>query len=189
MSRQKANEQIGNRMMPAHGKEKRGKKAIIIAVSVCGVVLLIAILFFLFSEASPFSNNRSTHGNTVVTPENVEQIAAMLAESEAIPPGSYEVSMNMDWTFRDGASVSSDAYVENAIGNTNTVYFVLSLKADATQIYESPYLAPGSYINDIKLDVKLPAGTYDVVMTYHLVDSDYNNISRVSVGLEITILN
>ena len=191
MSRQKANEQINNRMVPNQnkGKDQKKKTPIIIAIAIIAVILVVAILFFLFSDAAPFGNNRRIQGNTVVTPENVEQIAAQLMEAEAIQPGSYEVSMNMDWTFANGASVSNDAYVENAIANTSTVYFVIRLRDDNTQIYESPYLEPGSYINDIKLDTELAAGTYDTIMTYHLVDDNYDNISRVSVGLKITILN
>jgi hypothetical protein len=190
MSRQKANEQINNRMMPGHDQEKKGKKTpLIIAVSACGVILAVAALFFLFSEASPFGGRDTYQGNTVVTPENVERIAAQLMEAEAVPPGSYEVSMNTTWTFADGASISSDAYVENSVTNASTVYFIIRLKDDDAQIYESPYLEPGSYMNDIRLDTELAAGTYDAIMTYHLVDSNYNNVSRVSVGLEITVLN
>jgi len=191
MSKQKANERINSKMISANDKPKRNKSAMVITVaSICILALGITVLYLIFSENSPL-NTRETirQGNTVVTPENIERILAELAETEVTPTGSYEVSMNMSWDFANGAAISSNAYVENAITNNNTVYFVIKLRDDNREIYQSPFMVPGSFINDIRLDENLPAGTYEAILTYNLVDDNMQDVSHVSLAITITIQN
>jgi hypothetical protein len=125
--------------------------------------------------------------NTVVTPDNVEEVIAELDQAEITPVGSYEVVMNTDWVFPDSSSASSNAYVENSVENQNTVYFTIMLANATTPIYESPLIPVGSHMEDINLDTELDAGTYDAVMTYHMMDDDNNETSSVSVSMTITI--
>jgi hypothetical protein len=123
----------------------------------------------------------------VVTPDNVEEVIAELDQAEITPVGSYEVVMNTDWVFPDSSSASSNAYVENSVENQNTVYFTIMLANATTPIYESPLIPVGSHMEDINLDTELDAGTYDAVMTYHMMDDDNNETSSVSVSMTITI--
>jgi len=47
----------------------------------------------------------------------------------------------------------------------------------------------GSEIRNFALEVELPAGTYSSVVTYFLVDDDFEILTDVSVGVTIIIEN
>ncbi len=130
--------------------------------------------------------------DSVVTPDNVDEVVSDMerTEEELIPIGYYEVNMNTEWTFSDGKSASSNAYVGNAESNQSPVYFTIAPADDSEHIiYTSPLLLVGSHIDEIQLDEQLEKGTYDCVLTYHLMDEEDNEISTVSVSVNITIEN
>lgn len=95
--------------------------------------------------------------------------------------------MNTDWVFPDGDSASANAFVENSTANQNMVYFTITLRDSDEELMRSPYLAVGSRLDDIKLDTALEAGIYDSVITYHLVDDEFKELSSVSLYMTITI--
>lgn len=165
-------------------KTSKNKKpliaVIIIAVIIIGVLIGIIIYLLPHPEAKPYNN--------VVTPDNVDEVISQMEEDAKTPVGSYEVSMNTDWVFPDGNSASTNAFVENAVTNQNTVYFTIALAVDPeTDIFKSPYLEVGSHLADIKLDTTLSQGIHDAVITYHLVDEEFNELSSVSMYMTITI--
>ena len=175
MSKDKASQRI-NGSTPS-----RTKRRPVILVLIAAVVLVVGgvLLFSVLGE-----KNKS---NVVVTPDNVQDMIAGLNENERVPIGSFEVNMNTTWTFPDSHSASTDAYIGNSINNQSTVYFTIALKGSEEDFYTSPYIPVGSKMENITLDCDLAAGTYDTVLTYHLVDSEYQEISYVSVALEIII--
>lgn len=187
MSREKANERINSRATPVD--EPRKPHTVLLFISVIIVIaVLVGVICYLALRKEPEQESRNY--NTVVTPENVEEIISQLDEAEYTPVGSYEVIMNTEWTFPDGSSPSTDAYVENSVNNRNTVFFTIALDTDTeTDIYDSPFIEPGSYMDAIQLGVDLPAGQYDAVLTYHLVDEQEKEISHVSVSITITVSN
>lgn len=177
MSKDAANENINE-------QTKINKKPLVtvIAIAVIIIGVLIGIIVYLLprEEAKPYNN--------VVTPDNVDEIISRMEEEAKTPVGSYEVSMNTDWVFPDGNSASANAYVENAVTNQNTVYFTIALADDPeTDIFKSPYLEVGSHLADIKLDTAPSQGIHDAIITYHLVDEEFNDISSVSMYMTITI--
>lgn len=183
MSREKANERINGRISPNDGKKSSTKVVIIIAVVI--ILILIGVILYLLLRRGTDSDY-----NMVVTPDNVEEIMSLMSDEQRTPIGSYQVTMNTSWVFPDGQSASTNAQVENSVYNQNTVYFTIALASDEdTDIYRSPYLMVGSHLDNIKLDTVLDAGTYDSVLTYHLVDDDYEEVSTVSVALTLTIDN
>jgi hypothetical protein len=95
--------------------------------------------------------------------------------------------MNTTWYFKDGASASDNAYVENSVSNTNNVYFDITLADTGENIYSSPVLSIGSSLEKITLDKALEDGTYDCVVTYTLVDEEQTPLSTVSVSLTIAV--
>lgn len=179
MSKDTANESI-NSSEPTQNSKKPLIIIIVIAIIIIGI--LSGIIFFLL----PHGEGKAY--NNVVTPDNVDEVISQMEEDAKTPAGSYEVSMNTNWIFPDGASASTNAYVENAITNQNTVYFTIAL-ADSGEndIYKSPYLEIGSQLTDIKLDSAPPQGTYDAIITYHLVDDAFDELSSVSMYMTITI--
>lgn len=164
--------------------EKKGRKktAGIIILVVVILVLVGVILYLLLRK--PEEEQR----NVVVTPDNVEDVLKQMEDEDFVDPGYYTVTMSYDWHFATGDAVSSDAYVENMAENTNAVYFDLFLASDEENaIYKSPVIPVGSSLQDIALDQKLDAGTYDCVAVYHLVDDDQNTISTLRVTVTVIV--
>lgn len=187
MSKEKANERINSRVAPVTASRKpyvfAGVAAVVIVIAV-----LLGIICYLMLGKEAEQDERSY--NRVVTPDNVEEIISQLDEQEYTPIGSYEVKMNTNWIFPDGESPSSNAYVENSVNNRNTVFFTIALDTDPdTDIYDSPFIEPGSYMESVQLDGDLDAGVYEAVLTYHLVDEQEEEISQVSIGITLTINN
>lgn len=175
MSKDKALQKISG------GAQRRTNRRPVVLGSIAAVVLVAggALVW------SVFGGNKEP--NVVVTPDNVQQMLAEREEKERIPVGSYEVNMNNNWTFPDSKSASTDAYVGNSINNSNVIYFTIALKGSEEDFYTSPYIPVGSQLENVTLDCDLAAGTYDTVLTYHLVDDEYQELSSVSVALEIII--
>ncbi|HCT89984.1 MAG TPA: hypothetical protein DF613_01175 [Lachnospiraceae bacterium] len=166
------------------GEKKGGKKTVGIIILVLVILALIGVIIYLLQQSREPEERR----NEVITPDNVEQIIGQMDEAEFVEPGYYTVTMNYDWYFAAGDAVSSDAYVENTVGNTNPVYFDLFLASDEENaIYKSPVIPVGSRLEDIALETPLDAGTYDCVAVYHLVDEDQNTISTLRVTVTVTV--
>lgn len=133
------------------------------------------------------SREVSTGRGTLVTPENVQELIA--AEPETNTDEAYTVAMSVDWDFEDGASTSRNAYVQNHVSNSRTVYFDLVMADTLELVYSSPYIPVGSTLRDFALDKDLEAGDYLAIVEYHLVDDDHNELSTVSVTVNLHILN
>lgn len=187
MSKERANERINSRVTL---EEPSRKPYLFVGVVIIIIVIavLVGVICYLMLGKEAEQEERSY--NRVVTPDNVEEIISQLDEQDYTPIGSYEVKMNTNWIFPDGDSPSTNAYVENSVNNRNTVFFTIALETDPeTAIYDSPFIEPGSYMEAVQLESDLPAGTYEAVLTYHLVDEQEEEISQVSVGITLTINN
>lgn len=171
-------------------KRKEGKGILIAVMSVIIIVLAVVIVVLLKNNAGKNNDNiDKPKRNVVVNEKNAEEIASAMIGEQRTPIGSYEVTMNTTWNFNDGKSASDNAYVKNAVSNTNSVYFDVVRTDTNETILESPILPVGAYLKEVTLDKELPAGTYDCVCTYHLIDENDNPISKVNVGLKIIIRN
>lgn len=156
-------------------KEKKGgKKAVIICIV---VVILLAIVLFLLL-------NKDQERNVVINEDNVGEV---IANQEYVPASSYEVMMNSTWNFANGTAASDNAYVKNAEANKNSVYLDVKRTDTDEVIYESPILAVGSHLEKITLDSDLPAGTYDCLVTYHLLDEKDKEIGTVKLTLTVNV--
>jgi len=160
-------------------KKKGGKIALVICVIL--IVLLCILIYFLLHKADEKKRD------VVVNEDNVEEIVSDMMEGVA--PGTYQVTMNSTWYFDNGLVSSNNAYVENAEANENPVYFDIARSDTDETIFKSPIIPVGSHLDDITLDEELPDGTYDCVMTYHLLDNDEETVSTVRVGVKIVIGN
>lgn len=179
MCKDAANENVNSQT-----EAKNNKKLIaVIIIAIIIICALIGIIIYLLPHEEEESYNN------VVTPDNVDEIISQMKEDAKTPVGSYEVSMNMDWVFPDGNSASTNAYVENSVTNQNTVYFTIALAENEEEIFKSPYMEVGSHLTDIKLDTALPQGLHNAIITYHLVDDKFNELSAVSMYMTITIEN
>ena len=175
MSKDKASQKING------SNTQKATRRPIILVSLAVAILVIGGIMLLLV----FGDDQTP--NLVVTPDNVNELLAEREEAEVTPMGSFEVMMNTTWTFPNSKSASTDAYVANSIYNNNTVYFTITLEGSEEPLYTSPYIPVGSRMENVTLDCDLKAGTYDTVLTYHLVDGEYQESSKVAVALEIII--
>ncbi len=176
-------------------KKKGGKGWVIVSVlMVIVIAMLVGIILYLLQSQKTSQQLESAEAlpqqrNVVVAPENVDEVIAQMQEEEKTPAGSYEVTMNTHWIFPDGKSVSPNAFVENSTSNTNMVYFTIVLDDSGEEIFHSPYLELGAQLKDISLDKELEQGDYNAIITYHLVDDDFNELSNVSMYMTISIEN
>ena len=162
----------------------KGGKIAIFACVVVIILLLMIILFLFFWKQKDEEPKR----NVVITPDNVEAVIDEMVTQEFVEPGYYSVSMTNTWHFATGDAVSEDAFVENKEENTNDVYFdVFLAENEETPILQSPVIPRGAEFDSIALDTFLEAGTYDCVMTYHLLDEKDETISTVRVSLTIVV--
>lgn len=138
-------------------------------------------------EQPPNPENDISQRSVLVNEDNVEEIVREMQNAPTERPGSYEVSMTMDWNFPDGTSVSPDAFVENVTNNTNDVYFDLLLDDTNEVIYESPIIPRGAHLTEFALDKDLDPGTYPAVVEYHLVDAEQRTLGTLSMLVTIHV--
>lgn len=161
-------------------EDKKKKRLLLIFLAIL-LVAAVGLAVFILSRKDEDGRE------TVVTEENVEKVKQQL--QEPVEDGYYKTKMTVDWTFEDGESVSTDAYVANSTDNTRKVYFDVNLADTQELVYSSPYLPVGTELKEIKLDKDLSAGDYDCVLTYHLVNDDDEEITTLSVTVTLHILN
>lgn len=178
MSKNKATQKINKRQVKQEIIRNRTHMGLVFASVIVVMIVAVLVITFWGGESEP---------NLVVTPDNVEDMIAAVKKEERTPIGSYEVSMNSNWRFEDGKSVSENASVENSVRNNNMVYFIVRMEDTGEEIYKSPYIPVGSKLANIKLDQELKKGKYNTILTYYLVDNSYKIVSEVSVGVVITI--
>ena len=112
-----------------------------------------------------------------------EEIAEKL--NEKVAEGMINISANTAPIFEDGTSEGNLMLVNESINNyPQKVQIVRNDTGE--QIYESGAIAVGSKIERAKLDVVLPAGTYECTAYFHNLDPDSGAIIGTA-GAIITI--
>ena len=112
-----------------------------------------------------------------------EEIAEKL--NEKVAEGMINISANTAPIFEDGASEGNLMLVNESINNyPQKVQIVRNDTSE--QIYESGAIAVGSKIERARLDVDLPAGTYECTAYFHNLDPESGAIIGTA-GAIITI--
>ena len=116
-----------------------------------------------------------------------EEIAAK--RNEKVAEGMINISMNTAPYFEDGASEGNVMIVNEAINNYPQKVQIIR-NDTGEQIYESGAIAVGSKIERARLDVALPAGTYECTAYFHNLDPDTGEIiGTAGAIINITIKN
>jgi hypothetical protein len=182
-------ENVAAEQTPKKGGKGKGKLAIIICLIVV-IVLLGVIIFLLLRKkdepAPPQQAADPSQRDVLVNEDNLDRVLDEMSKS-SLPPDNYEATMNSTWNFPDGEQASPNAYVENSTSNQNDVYFDLELSDTGEVIYESPVIPVGSHLDKIKLDKDLDAGTYECVLTYHLLDEKQNTLGTVKMVVTVIV--
>lgn len=116
-----------------------------------------------------------------------EEIAEKL--NEKVAEGMINISMNTAPYFENGTAEGNVMIVNEAINNyPQQVEFIRNDTGE--QIYESGAIAVGSKIERAKLDVVLPAGTYECTAYFHNLDPETGDIiGTAGAIITITIKN
>ena len=116
-----------------------------------------------------------------------EEIEARL--NEKVAEGMINISANTAPIFEDGSSEGNLMLVNESINNyPQKVQIVRNDTGE--QIYESGAIAVGSKIERAKLDVVLPAGTYECTAYFHNLDPETGDIiGTAGAIINITIKN
>lgn len=169
-------------------KQKMNLKLIlpILFLIICAAAFIIYMLVFkpAASEPTPYGTS-----NYVMDESNLTSIKTDNPDMEKVDEGMFEVSMNVNWMFKNGTTASGNAYVANAFTNSNPIVFDIILEDEDTPVYTSSVIPVGSQINDIILEKDLEKGSYPAVCTYHLLDEAGEEISTVSVNVTLDIQN
>ena len=111
-----------------------------------------------------------------------EEIAEKL--NEKVAEGMINISMNTAPYFEDGTSEGNVMIVNEAINNYPQKVQVVR-NDTGEQIYQSNAIPVGSKIERAKLDVALPAGTYECTAYFHNLDP----VSGETIGTAGAIIN
>ena len=176
-------------------KKRKQQKKVLIATIITAVViiagLIIAIIFLLreppLEVVIEYDRTATGGRGMVVTEDNIEEVIEWLEE-----PGEdteYEIYMSANWTFPTSSRSNGNALFRNLPSNTRMVFFELYLEDEEQVIYVSPYIPLGREVRNFALDVALPVGTYEPLMTIFLVDDDKEIVTDVQMRVQITIEN
>lgn len=161
-----------------HSEEKKKeRRKVVTAIILVVLIILLAILLYLLL-------GKDESRNVVVNEDNVEQV---IEERDPVEEITYEAMMNSTWNFASGTAKSDNAYVKNAEGNDHPVYFEVKRADTGEQLYESPVLEVGSQLSKFALDKDLPDGTYDCIITYHVLDEKQEDLGTVNLTLTINV--
>ncbi len=169
------------------GTTREGGKKGVFVLCILAIAILLAMVIYLLITRNQGKEDDAVSRNVVVNEENVEEVLQELDEKEAVPPGYYEAVMNSTWNFASSDEPSNNAYVENAKSNTNPVYFDVEIEDTGEVVYESPIIPVGSHLEDITLGSALEDGTYNCILTYHLLDDENRSISTLKMAVTIVI--
>ena len=148
------------------GKHRRAKT---VALALLVVLLLAAIAACLWYCNRPVDDGLAADPNV-----KVGSITGSTEDlNKIVDEGMLTFSINATPAFPDGAS-PGNLMIENAEINNNR--FTVEITRDDTgeTVYRSGALDPGQYIDDVPLDVALPAGEYACTAqfsTYKLSDN------------------
>ena len=155
--------------MNYHPKHKSNSRTPIwIGAGVLAAVAIGALIFIIVTLRSPTAKEESSTKTGIVYDSSAteggwdnlspEEIEARL--NEKVAEGMINISANTAPIFEDGSSEGNLMLVNESINNyPQKVQIVRNDTGE--QIYESGAIAVGSKIERAKLDVVLPAGTYE----------------------------
>ena len=176
-----------------HPKQAKGNIRVVLAVAflVCAIGAGIFLITRLVSKPLTKEDARGQTGIVYDSSavdggwDNLspEEIAEKL--NEKVEEGMINISMNTAPYFENGTAEGNLMLVNESINNYPQMVQIVR-NDTGEQIYESGAIAVGSKIERAKLDVDLPAGTYECTAYFHNLDPESGAIIGTA-GAIITI--
>lgn len=153
----------------------KGKKVIIILLILVIIGMGVAI-YLLLSKPEP----KRDISEGLVVDNNIDKKAS---------DARFTTDMNMIWTFPAGSAVSTNAEIGNSKSNLYECYFEVILDdEEQTLLYSSPVLPVGKRIEKLELNQALPAGAYDAVCIFHVLDDEDPEKELGTVALAVSLM-
>lgn len=174
-----------NTNQAAHAQEpekKRKKRFIIIPLVIVLFVGAIAVIYFATSSGGGWFDSGAQQGSYEGKTE--EEILADL--NRQVEEGMMNISIASTITFEDGTS-EGEARIENIESNKRDQKVVITLDDTGEVIYESGAIPPGSFIQKIRLNRDLDAGTYAATAMFTGYDIETHQ-DKGSAGAQIKIV-
>ncbi len=170
----------------------RSKKAKI-AVPVISVLLVLIVLsLFLFRSCSADDESESTglkYDTGVVEGgwEEADEEEIVDSLNKKVEEGMINISMNTSPVFKNGRAEGNLMIVNDKQNNYPQIVEIIR-NDNGEKIYKSDGIPVGSKIEKDKLDVDLPAGTYECTAMFHNVDPDTgDSLGSAGAVIEITV--
>ena len=108
--------------------------------------------------------------------------------NQVVEEGRLAFSINATPFMKNGAS-TANLLIENPLGNGKRFTITIQRNDTGEVIYQSGYLDPEQYIDDVPLDVELPKGEYSCTAyfdAYRINDNTY--IGRAGAKITLYVL-
>ena len=180
-----------------HPKQAKGNIRVVLAVVFLACAIGAGIFLITRLASKPLAKEEASAQTGIVYDSSAveggwdqmtpEEIAEKL--NEKVAEGMINISMNTAPYFEDGKAEGNVMIVNESINNyPQQVEFIRNDTGE--QIYESGAIAVGSKIERAKLDVALPAGTYECTAYFHNLDPETGEIiGTAGAIINITIKN
>lgn len=162
----------------AEGHRKRWILVIVLAVL---AVLVAAGAWYCSRPADPLAADPNVRVGSITG--NTEDLDKIVDE------GMLTFSINSTPVF-DNGTANGNLMIENSEINNNRFTVAITRDDTGETVYQSGALDPGQYVDDVPLDVALPAGEYACTATFSTYKlSDNSPIGQAAAGVTITVLN
>ena len=180
-----------------HPKQAKGSIRVVLAVAFLACAIGAGIFLITRLVSKPLAKEEARAQTGIVydssaveggwnqmTPEEIEA-----ALNNKVAEGMINISANTAPIFEDGASEGNLMLVNESI-NLYPQKVQIVRNDTGEQIYESGAIAVGSKIERAKLDVDLPAGTYECTAYFHNLNPETGDIiGTAGAIITITIKN
>lgn len=158
-------------------REVSPRRRIAFAVAAVAAVALLLAAFFAFKQCSAVGEDGMEPNVVVGTMEGYsdEEIAAMLQQK--VDDGMIAFSLNTNM-YVESPGAQTAVKFENPANNAKLTKLRLVRDDTGEQIYETGYLAPGSYVDSAEFDAVLDSGEY--ACTGYI--SSYNQETKQYLG-------
>lgn len=166
---------------PVNNPKGKYTRVIIIALIICVIAAVIVGVFV--ATGNDFYDHAAKSGQA---PYKTDE--EMQAERDRqTQDGKLNISIASLIEF-DNSDSEGIAYIENVPSNKYDMKVTITLDSNGETVYQSGAIKPNNYIEKIKLNTKLAAGSYPATATFVAYDNDSSHKEVGQAAAKITIV-